>query len=305
MKKISEERIYEFESYLCREEKSPITIQKYLRDMRNFNEFVNGREMNKDVVLDYKKQLMDKGYGVNSINSILSSINAFFTFEGWIELKVKHLRKQQEIFCPEDKELTREEYIRLVEAAKNNERLCLVLMTMGSTGIRVSELRYFTVEAVAEGKSMIYCKNKIRVVLIPKKLQKLLMNYAKKKGIESGEIFVTRLGNSLDRSNIWTQMKGLCKKAKVNPKKVYPHNFRKLSAKTFYEMDKDVAKLADLKSGKWIATITFKGKRYYLGSYEKKEWAIEARKEGEQMHEEFLDWYYKTIQGNKCNKGNE
>ena len=162
------------------------------------------------------------------------------------DCKVKNLRCQRRTYCSEEKELTKAEYLRLLEAAKKNKRLHLILQTICGTGIRISELKYFTVEAVRKGEIVVRCKSKIRTILIPSKLKKLLINYTKQQKIKSGAIFVSRNGNPLDRSNIWTQMKRLCEKAKVNPSKVFPHNLRKLFARTFYSIEKDIAKLADI-----------------------------------------------------------
>ena len=176
----------------------------------------------------------------------MTSVNRFFDFLNRADCKVKNLRCQRRTYCSEEKELTKAEYLRLLEAAKKNKRLHLILQTICGTGIRISELKYFTVEAVRKGEIVVRCKSKIRTILIPSKLKKLLLNYTKQQKIKSGAIFVSRNGNPLDRSNIWTQMKRLCEKAKVNPSKVFPHNLRKLFARTFYSIEKDIAKLADI-----------------------------------------------------------
>jgi len=177
---------------------------------------------------------------------MLASINSLFDFLEWSDCKVKNLRFQRQTYCTESKELTKAEYFRLLEASRNQEQLNLVVQTICGTGIRVSELKYFTVEAMYAGKVTVRCKSKTRTILVPGKLKKLLLNYAKKSCIKSGVIFVSRNGRPLDRSNIWKQMKRLCAAAMVNPSKVFPHNLRKLFARTFYGIEKDIAKLADI-----------------------------------------------------------
>jgi len=178
--------------------------------------------------------------------SMLTSLNSLFDFLDWTDCKVKTLRRQRQIYCAEEKELSKSEYLRLLKASEKQVQLNLVLQTICATGIRVSELRYFTVEAVKRGEVTVRCKNKTRTILIPGKLKKLLLSFAHRQGIAGGVIFVTRGGKPLDRSNIWAQMKGLCRRAGVNPAKVFPHNLRKLFARTFYGIEKDIAKLADI-----------------------------------------------------------
>lgn len=235
-----------FKKHLLTEEKSTVTVEKYLRDVRAFFTFVGEEAVTKENVIEYKKNLIDKRYAVASINSMIASINSFFEFCGWVELKVKGIRKQKQIYCTENRELTKEEYRRLLAAAKEKPRLRLLLQTMCSTGIRVSELSYFTVEAVKMGEIVVACKSKTRTVLIPRALKKLLLRFSKQNQISSGIIFRTRTGRALNRSNIWKEMKEICKEAKVNESKVFPHNLRKLFARTFYKLEKDIAKLADI-----------------------------------------------------------
>ena len=177
---------------------------------------------------------------------MLASLNSLLDFLEWTYCKVKTLRCQRQTYCSEDKELSKAEYMRLLEASRQQEQLNLVIQTICGTGIRVSELRYFTVEAVSRGEITVQCKNKTRTILVPGKLKKLLLNYAKRCGIHDGVIFITKHGKPLDRSNIWAQMKRLCTAAGVNPSKVFPHNLRKLFARTFYGIEKDIAKLADI-----------------------------------------------------------
>ena len=243
---LTEHLIKEFEQHLIQEEKSSITIEKYIRDVQKFRRYANQQAVTKELVIAYKKSLSDSGYAVRSVNSMLASLNSFLEWNGWVECKVKSVKTQRQIYCAEEKELTKAEYLRLLHVAKRQPRLHLVIQTICGTGIRVSELSYFTVEAVREGEVIVSCKNKTRTILLPGKLRKALLSYAGKCGIKTGIIFRTRLGSPLKRSNIWSEMKRLCVAAQVNPKKVFPHNLRKLFARTFYKIEKDIAKLADI-----------------------------------------------------------
>ena len=179
---------------------------------------------------------------------MLASLNSLFSFLNWMDCRVKSIKLQRQIYCPEEKELTKAEYMRLVNAAKQkgNERLNLILQTICGTGIRVSELQYITVEAVKNGEAIVSLKGKTRSVFIVKELKKKLLRYAAEQGIKSGTIFITRTGRPMSRTNIWREMKNLCEHAGVNPKKVFPHNLRHLFARTFYGIEKDIAKLADI-----------------------------------------------------------
>ena len=244
---LTKEIISDFKEYLILEERSGATVEKYIRDVKAFSAFVNGEEITKEVVIEYKKYLQDS-YAVRSINSMLASINSLFVFLSWHDLKVKSIKLQQQIYCPEERELTKAEYTRLCRAAKHkhNERLNLILQTICGTGIRVSELRFITVEAARHGEATVSCKAKTRSVFIVKELQKKLLRYAAEQGIKSGMIFVTRTGKPISRTNIWREMKALCEEAGVNPQKVFPHNLRHLFARVFYGIEKDIAKLADI-----------------------------------------------------------
>ena len=244
---LTEDFISGFKEYLILEERSRATVEKYIRDVKVFSAFVNGVEITKEVVIEYKKHLQE-AYAVRSVNSMLASINSLFVFLGWQELKVKSIKLQQQIYCPEERELTKAEYTRLCRAAKHkrNERLNLILQTICGTGIRVSELQFITVEAARRGEASVSCKAKTRSVFIVKELQKKLLRYAAEQNIKSGMIFVTRKGKPLSRTNIWREMKNLCIEAEVNPKKVFPHNLRHLFARVFYGIEKDIAKLADI-----------------------------------------------------------
>lgn len=245
-RKLTATQITLFQQHLMREEKSTATMEKYLRDVRAFSAYVGETCITKEVVLAYKQHLQETHYAVRSINSMLASIHSFLTYMEWSDCKVKSLKLQKQVYCAEEKELNKAEYHRLLKAAAHNEQLNLVMQSICSTGIRVSELQFFTVEAIAHGEVIVQCKAKTRTILIPRKLRKLLLAYAGKQKIRSGAIFRTRNGKPLDRKTIWAQMKGLCTMAGVTPTKVFPHNLRKLFARTFYGIEKDIAKLADL-----------------------------------------------------------
>ncbi len=235
-----------YQEYLQREEKSAATVEKYLRDARVFVTFAEGRELNKELTVAFKKHLEAQHYAVRSINSMLAGLNSMLSFLGREDCKVKTLRCQRQTYCTDEKELTKEEYLRLLAASQKQVQLNLVLKTICGTGIRVSELKHFTVESVRRGEVSVRCKSKTRTILIPGKLKKLLLEYAHRQNISAGPIFITRSGKPLDRSNIWACMKKLCKAASVKPVKVFPHNLRKLFARTFYALEKDIAKLADI-----------------------------------------------------------
>lgn len=242
-----EKRIEEFKTYLREEERSLATVEKYLRDVRCFVDFAAGGEITKGTVLNYKSKLLET-YAISSANSMIAAVNSFFRFLGWYELCVKQFKVQRNAFCSEEKELTREEYLRLLEAAdsKHNTRLNLIIQTICSTGIRVSELQYITAEAVKRGEAVVSCKGKTRRIFIVSTLRKKLLQYVKDKRISSGPVFVTSRGRTVSRNNVWKEMKSLCKEANVSPSKVFPHNLRHLFARTFYGIEKDIAKLADI-----------------------------------------------------------
>ena len=272
---ITEKMIAEFKEHLILEERSVATIQKYIRDVKAFTAYAQNSAISKEIVIAYKKYLQEN-YAVRSVNSMLASLNSFFAFLGWHDLKVKALKLQQQVFCPEEKELTKGEYTRLCRAAvrKHNERLNLILQTICGTGIRVSELQYITVEAVEHGEAVVNCKAKTRSVFIVKELRQKLLRYAAEQNIQSGMIFVTRTGKPISRTNIWREMKALCAQANVNPEKVFPHNLRHLFARVFYGIEKDIAKLADILGHSSINTT-----RIYIIST-----GIEHRRRMENMH---------------------
>ena len=241
------EKIHVFREYLQNEEKSRATIEKYVRDVKRFANFLGERNLSKEMLFRYKENL-SRLYSPTSVNANLASLNSFLGFIGRCDLKMKNLKIQKKIFASSEKELSKGEYETLVQAAKErkNERLFLLLQTVCSTGIRVSELSHITAEAVCVGMAHIRCKGKCRDVFLPAALCRMLKIYIKKKNIKSGSVFITRSGRPLDRSNIWSDMKRLCKQTSVSEKKVFPHNLRHLFARTYYQMQKDIVRLADI-----------------------------------------------------------
>ncbi len=245
---ITQSSIKDFYAWLKSEEKSENTVEKYIRDVTVFMEQLNDCTVTKETVIAYKNKLVEKKYAVRSINSMLASLNSFFAFLGWLDLKVKSIKLQRQIYCPKEKELTKAEYLCLVNTAKKkgNERLNLMIQTICGTGIRVSELEFITVEAVKCGEAVVTLKGKTRTVFIVKELKQKLLRYIAEQKITSGAIFITRSGKPISRTNIWREMKNLCAEAGVNPDKVFPHNLRHLFARTFYAIEKDIATLADI-----------------------------------------------------------
>ncbi|HJB14424.1 MAG TPA: tyrosine-type recombinase/integrase [Candidatus Blautia excrementipullorum] len=244
---ITETMLLCYRSYLEEEEKSRNTIEKYMRDLHAFCAWLSGRPVSRQEMMFYKEKLKET-YAVRSINSMLSSVNSFLRYCGWSDCCVRQIRVQTQIFCPQEKELSKEEYRKLVETARKQkkERLEAALQTICATGIRISELSFITVEAVFRGSAAVSCKGKCRQIFLPQKLQLILKKYIRRKKIHSGPVFVTESGKPWDRSNIWREMKALCREAGVSPGKVFPHNLRHLFARTYYNMKKDIAKLADI-----------------------------------------------------------
>lgn len=247
MRKITNELILNFKTHLIEQEKSANTIEKYIRDVTLFMMWLHGREVTKILVLEYKNTLCEK-CAPSSVNAAISSLNGFFVFMEWHDIRLKALKIQRRIFSNRDRELTKAEYERLLTATKNrkNEKLYLLMQTICSTGIRVSELRFVTSEAVRQRQANINCKGKMRIVFLPKKLCKMLKEYIKKRKIKSGSVFVSKTGKPLDRSYIWKMLKNLCEAAGVSKNKVFPHNFRHLFARTYYSLQKDIVRLADI-----------------------------------------------------------
>ena len=228
-----------FQQHLAEEEREQSTIEKYIREIRFFQTWLTGRQVTTEIVASWKSYLRTEGYQPETINSKLSALNKFFKFMGWQEYRMKYLKIQRKLFRGTEKELTKEEYIRLLETANSGGkvRLALLIETICATGIRVSEVKYITAEAVERGQAEIALKGKIRTILLPGKLCRKLQKYARKQKITSGEIFLTRSGKGISRRQIWAEMA---------PSKVFPHNLRHLFAQTFYRACRDVAKLADV-----------------------------------------------------------
>ena len=239
--------IQRYAGHLCDQERSAATIQKYVHDLTALSTFLDGRPMTKGLLLEWKEGLIGR-YAPASVNAMLAAVNRFLTFLGRNDLRLRPLKIQRALFLPADKELTRAEYIRLVRAAqsRDNQRLALVLQTICATGIRVSELRFITAEAVQTGRAEVVNKGKRRAVFLPEKLRRLLKSYLRAQKITAGAVFLSRRGNPLDRSNIWRDMKALCQSAGVAPGKVFPHNLRHLFARTYYALEKDLSRLADI-----------------------------------------------------------
>ena len=248
IQELSAERIAAYGQYLRTEERSSGTVEKYLRDVRAFAAWMGGVPVTKELAAGWKEHLHFQGYAPATINSMLAAINGLFHFLGWDGCRVKFLKVQRRLFRDAGRELTRPEYERLLAAARERgrERLALLMETICATGVRVSEVKYFTVESARRGRAEIRLKGKIRTILLPNKLCRKLLKYAKKKKTVSGEIFLTRNGTSLSRRQIWAELKQLCRRAGVSPSKVFPHNLRHLFATTFYKACKDIVRLADV-----------------------------------------------------------
>lgn len=241
------EKIEGYAGYLYQEERSKHTIAKYVRDIRAFFLFLEGTKISKHAVLDWKEHLAAT-HAPSSVNSMLAAVNGFLDWAGLSSCKVKPLKIQREIFAKPERELTQSEYRRLVEAAdrQQNQRLSLLLQTICATGIRVSELQFITMAAIQTGRAAVDCKGKSRTVFLPRDLCRSLLRYCREQGLECGMVFCTRGGKPLDRSNIWRDMQALCESAGVEPGKVFPHNLRHLFARTYYGLEKDLSRLADL-----------------------------------------------------------
>ena len=250
MNYITEELLKQYGQYLKEEERSRATVEKYVRDVRKFEDYLHrcgGEGLDKESVLEYKQYLREH-YKTTSVNSMLAAVNSFLEYIGRGECKVKLLKIQRVQFSDKEKELTEKDYARLVHTAerKGDIRMSMLLQTIGSTGIRISELPFITVESLETGRADIYNKGKSRIALLPAELVKILKSYCRKVGIRSGSIFITRNGKLMDRSNISKRMKLLGREAGVDTTKVFPHNFRHLFARTFYRIEKDVVRLMDL-----------------------------------------------------------
>ena len=234
-----------FKEFLLDEEKSELTVEKYVRDVQRFRAWLGGRDLTKAEVLAYKNELVGQ-YAVVSVNSIISALNCWLDYIGRNDCRVKTLKQQRRTFLDEEKELTKAEYDRLIKAAESKPRLCLLMQTICATGIRVSEHKFITVEAARCGQAEVRMKGKCRIVFLEKKLCKALLKYAKEHHIASGAIFVTSTGKPMSRCNIWAEMKKLCDTAGVRREKVFPHNLRHLFARLYYGIEHDIVRLADL-----------------------------------------------------------
>ncbi len=246
---MTEQAMKSFRVWLLHTGKGVATIQKYLRDLKKLESFLKGTEITKEKMLAYKKMLWDCGeYKISSINSFLVVANRFFKFMGWYENIVATYQVQEEIFRSDEKVLTEEEYKKLIKIAEQEgkRKLGMMIQTLGNTGIRISELKFITVEAVTQGEAVIYNKGKIRTILLSDEIRKVLKEYIKEEKIISGAIFLSKRGNPVDRSNVSKQLKALAEKAKVDKKKVFPHNFRHLFAHCFYQVCNDIVKVAAL-----------------------------------------------------------
>lgn len=241
-------KIEMYSAFLYESEKAIGTIQKYIRDIHLFIKWLGSGEVCKENVIEWKNFLIKSGYEPITINSMLSSLNSFFKFIGKTDCCVKFLKIQRKLYRSEEKELTKDEYLRLISAAKekDDERMLLLLEAICATGIRVSEVKYITVEAAERGFTEIALKGKIRTIILPRKLCQKLRKYAEKRKIASGEIFLTKNGKSLNRKQIWASMKALCKAANIDGSKVFPHNLRHLFARIFYKASRDIVKLANI-----------------------------------------------------------
>lgn len=261
---ITNERISRFERALYEDEKVENTIAKYIRDIRKFQDYLNGRSVTKELAVEYKEYLQKCGkYKTSSINTFLVVLNRFCECMGWLDVRVKQIKVQHAAFCPEKKCMTRYDYKKLVRRAKSggNMRLAMIILTLGSTGARISELAYFRIDTLESGMVQIYNKGKSRTILMPENLRRELLAYAAQNGIQEGPIFQTRSGRPVNRSNIWRELKALGENAGVAKEKVFPHNFRHLFARAFYEMKQDIAMLADILGHSNIGTT-----RNYLKS---------------------------------------
>ena len=245
---ITNELLLAFSEYLQSNERAPGTIEKYLRDVSAFRIWLGNRSVTKELTAEWKERLLENNHAPVTVNSMLAAVNSFFRFAGWEDCQVKFLKLQRRLFRDAGRELSRAEYERLVETAANlsRPRLALLMEAICGTGVRVSEVRYLTVEAVQAGRADISLKGKIRTILIPNKLCRKLLKYARKQKITSGEIFLTRSGKGMSRRQIWAEMKSLCERAGVEPSKVFPHNLRHVFAAAFYKSCKDIVRLADV-----------------------------------------------------------
>ena len=245
---MTDEQITAYGANLRMEERCEATVQKYVSAVMALFRFLPPEKtVTREILLAWKAEISAK-FSASGANVMISAVNRFCAFMSWSDLRVKQIKVQRRIFRDRDRELTKAEYTRLLNAArdKGNPRLYWLMQTLASTGIRVSELRFVSVESLHSGRAVVDCKGKRRVVMIPQKLREKLLAYCAETGVKSGSVFVTRNGKPLNRSNVWRELQGLCAAARVDARKVFPHNFRHLFADTFYRMEKDIAKQADI-----------------------------------------------------------
>lgn len=246
---LSEKWIERYIDQLRSEEKADATLEKYRRDIYAFFHFLpSNKKLEKRILIDYKNYLKSREYALASINSMLVAVNGFVSYLGAPECRVKLFKQQRSTFCDQSRELTKEKYLRLVRTAerKGDNRLALLLQTICSTGIRVSELKHITVQALKNQEAQVQSKGKLRKILLPKILCVRLLQYCKEHSIPNGSVFLSRNGSPLERTNIWASMKKLYAAAGVAAKKVFPHNLRHLFARTFYRQHRDIVRLADI-----------------------------------------------------------
>lgn len=244
---ITREQINTYCASMLADERAAGTVAKYRRDVTAFARWLGGRPVSKENSTGWKAHLLNRSYAPRTINSMLAAVNSFFRFAGW-NIKVKFLKIQRQLFRDATRELNRAEYTQLLAAARSNgqERLALIMETLCATGIRISELCHITVSAAQQGKATISLKGKIRTILLSTKLCRKLLKYAKKQKIAVGEIFLTSSGKGISRRQVWHELKRLCAAAGVESSKVFPHNFRRLFAVTYYKASRDIARLADV-----------------------------------------------------------
>ena len=266
MQTITKDDLAAYCAHLRAEDRSAATIYKYLRNATAFALWLNDADLSKESATAWKHELVQRGYHPATVNAALAALNGFFRFLGRDDCRLRFLKFQRRAFRDQSRELTQGDYAALVSAAQRTgkARLALLIETIGSTGVRVSEVAYITVEAAQRGCAEIALKGKIRTILLPAKLCRKLLKYAKSQRIDRGAVFRTRTGRPITRRQIWAEMKAVCKSAGVEPSKVFPHNLRHLFAVAFYKVCRDIVKLADVLGHSSIETT-----RIYLMTTEK------------------------------------
>ncbi len=245
--RITETSLAAFEQAMWDNEKSPATVEKYLAALRKLMVWLDGREVSHAALIEYRDSLRTD-HTAATVNGVICAVNSYLDMVGMPEERLKLQKVQKRVFRSEDRELTRSDYNKLLQTAKRQgkKQLLLIMETICSTGIRVSEVDYITLEAAEAGSAEVTLKGKTRTIFLPKKLARKLKEYARNKKIASGRIFLTRNGTPVSRKQIWAAMKALCRESGVQPSKVFPHNLRHLFARCFYKKTRDVIKLADM-----------------------------------------------------------